>query len=113
MNMKKIILKERMNKTMSEDVTQKYIDMIDSFECDFSCAKDRGDIFSLSLLQYQLDTNSNPKLDKDIKLLKELSFGLRHGLLKKEWHNRFFSIHLYLKLLIPQQETTPNSFCCP
>ena len=75
---------------MSKDVTQKYIDMIDSFECDFSCAKDRGDFFSLSLslLQYQLDTNSNPKLDKDIELLKELSFGLRHGLLKiKEENN--------------------------
>ena len=67
---------------MPKDVTQKYVDMIHSFECDFSCAKDRGDIFSLSLLQYQLNTNSNPKLDKDIKLLEELSFGLRHGLLK-------------------------------
>lgn len=69
---------------MTKDVTQKYVDMIDSFECDFSCAKDRKDIFSLSLLQYQLDTNSNSKLDKDIKLLEELSFGLRHGFLTIE-----------------------------
>lgn len=69
---------------MPKDVTQKYIDMIDSFECDFSLAKDREDNFSLSLLQYQLDTNSCPKLDKDIKLLEELSFGLRHGILTIE-----------------------------
>lgn len=69
---------------MTKNVTKKYVDMIHSFECDFSCSKDRDDIFSLSLLQYQLDTNSNPKLDKDIKLLEELSFGLRHGILTIE-----------------------------
>ena len=69
---------------MTKNVTQKYVYMIHSFECDFSCAKDREDIFSLSSLQYQLDTKSNPKLEKDIKLLEELSFGLRHGILTIE-----------------------------
>ena len=69
---------------MTKNVTEKYIYMIHSFECDFSCAKDCRNTFSLSSLQYQLDTNSNPKLAKDIKLLEELSFGLRHGILTIE-----------------------------
>lgn len=69
---------------MTKNVTKKYVDMIESFECDFKCAKDCRDFFSLSLLQYELDTDSSPKLDRDIKLLEELSFGLRHGILTIE-----------------------------
>jgi hypothetical protein len=58
-----------------KNVTGKYITMITSFECDYSCASS-GDIeFSVS----QNSIDSNEKLSRDIGLLSELEFGLRHG----------------------------------
>lgn len=64
------------------DVTSKYLDMINSFECDFSLACDVSCDFNLNELQEQIYNNSNLKLDHDIELLKELSFNLRRGTVK-------------------------------
>lgn len=67
---------------MKNDLTQKYIGMIHSFECDFSLACDKFSDFDLCELQEQIDNNLNLKLNHDIELLKELSFCLRHGQVK-------------------------------
>ncbi len=67
---------------MEIDVTERYIDMIHAFECDFSLASDRLCPFELSELQEQLYEESNSKLLDDIKLLEELSFDLRHNNLR-------------------------------
>lgn len=64
------------------DITSKYLDMICSFECDFSLACDVSCDFDLNELQEQIDNNLNLKLNHDIELLKELSFNLRHGTVK-------------------------------
>ena len=63
------------------DVTNKYLDMIHSFECDFDLAKDRESGFKITELQELIDDN-NEVLMKDIFLLEELSFGLRHNQIK-------------------------------
>ena len=62
--------------------TNKYNAMIESFECDFSLAVTNNR--SLSDLD-ALIVKNNKKLIKDIELLEELSFGLRHGTI--EIHN--------------------------
>lgn len=67
---------------MEIDVTERYIDMIHAFECDFSLALDRDSDFSLIELQTQIDEKSNPRLFHDINLLEELSFDLRHNNLR-------------------------------
>lgn len=71
------------------DVTSKYLDMIDSFECDFVLAGDVSCDFDLSELQEQIYNNSNLKLIHDIELLQELSFNLRHGVVKIVQVNNF------------------------
>lgn len=58
-----------------KDITSKYIDMIDSFDCDFQLAKDRK--FTLKSIQILINMK-NKQIIKDIKLLNELSFMLRH-----------------------------------
>ncbi len=65
-----------------EDVTIKYFDMIHAFECDFSLAVDKDSDFTLDELQQQINDNLNLKLNNDIELLKELSFGIRHHYIK-------------------------------
>lgn len=60
------------------DVTDKYKDMLESFECDFAVAKDNPDKYSLNNLQ-KLIESENHKILNDIDLLQELSFMLRHG----------------------------------
>lgn len=70
------------------DVTPKYLDMVCSFECDFSLACDVSCKFDLNELQEQIYNNSNLKLNNDIELLKELSFNLRHGIVKIVQINR-------------------------
>lgn len=64
------------------DLTQKYVSMIEAFECDFSLAVDKGSDFTLDELQEQINDNTNLRLNNDIELLKELSFSLRHGKVK-------------------------------
>ena len=65
-----------------KNLTDKYMSMLDSFSCDFELAMDKSSDFSLYELQYQLDRHLNLKLLNDIELLSELSFNLRHGILK-------------------------------
>ena len=57
------------------DVTDKFKDMIESFECDFVVAKDNPDKYSLNNLQKLIESENN-KILKDIDLLQELSFML-------------------------------------
>lgn len=64
------------------DLTEKYINMIDAFECDFSLALDKESDFELNEIQEQIDSKTNLRLLNDIALLKELSFNLRHNKLK-------------------------------
>lgn len=58
------------------DVTEKYVNMIEAFECDFCLAED--DYNKLDYLKNMLITKDY-KLLRDIELLKELSFNLRHN----------------------------------
>ena len=66
----------------NKDVTYKYLNMLDSFSCDFSLAADKNYYFDLNELQEQINNNSNLAFIQDIKLLEELSFKLRHNKLK-------------------------------
>lgn len=65
-----------------KDVTEKYIHMIEAFECDFSLAIDKDSNFDLEELQQQINEKSNYILLRDIELLQELSFNLRHRKIK-------------------------------
>lgn len=60
-----------------EDVTEKYTNMLQSFECDFSLLdiKQKSKVITK---KFQVDE----RLKKDIELLQELSFGLRYGRIK-------------------------------
>lgn len=62
------------------DVTNKYINMIETFECDFSLVKQGHN--KLSELDKAIKDKTDNRLLKDIELLEELSFNLRHGKLK-------------------------------
>lgn len=64
-----------------KDETLKYINMIEAFECDFSLPFNHNDYKFLKELPDLIKSN-NETLINDIKLLEELSFGLRHGYLK-------------------------------
>lgn len=64
------------------DVTMKYRNMIEAFECDFSLACDNKSDFELQELQEQINEKSNISLLRDIELLKELSFNIRHNIVK-------------------------------
>ncbi len=57
----------------------KYNDMLSSFSADFWLAQ-KSD-YKLKELQNMIDSK-NPNLMKDIKLLEELEFNLRHGKVK-------------------------------
>lgn len=72
---------EEYHKIISSDVTNKYKDMIEAFECDFSLPYNSND-FSLFNDLADLIKHKSEVLCKDIELLEELSFGLRHGTLK-------------------------------
>ena len=61
--------------------TDKYTNMIEAFECDFTLAVEGN--HSLTQLQTAIE-NKNENILKDIELLAELSYLLRHG--KAEIH---------------------------
>ncbi len=65
----------------TEDQTKKYAAMIESFECDFSLAIEPGGTYGLDDLQVKIE-RSDKRMLADIKLLQELSYGVRHGILK-------------------------------
>lgn len=77
-NLRKLL--RRKNK-LNVDVTNKYKNMIEAFECDFSLPYNSND-FSLFNDLADLIKHKSEVLCKDIELLEELSFGLRHGTLK-------------------------------
>lgn len=77
-NLRKLL--RRKNK-LNGDVTNKYKNMIEAFECDFGVATDHNDFRILRGLP-GLIKNRDERIMKDIELLEELSFGLRHGYLK-------------------------------
>lgn len=60
------------------DKTNKYVNMIEAFECDFSLAKENNTHYQISKLQAMIESRDEG-LMKDIDLLSELSFNLRHG----------------------------------
>lgn len=60
------------------DKTDRYVDMIEAFECDFSLAKENNPHYQISKLQTMIE-DKDKGLMKDIDLLSELSFNLRHG----------------------------------
>lgn len=68
-------------KAMYKNVTDKYLNMIEAFECDFSIAKNYNKYEKINSLR-QLIEDQDKDLLKDIELLEELSFNLRHGILK-------------------------------
>lgn len=76
--MNKVISREYVEKNYikGKDETQKYIDMIEAFECDFALARDG--YRDLSHLSQGLKDRDEALL-KDIDLLENLSFDLRHG----------------------------------
>lgn len=63
----------------NKEVTNKYINMIEAFECDFALARDGKR--NLNHLQQGINEKDESLLN-DIKLLEELSFNLRHNKLK-------------------------------
>ena len=80
--MNKVISREYVEKNYihkKNDITKKYINMIEAFECDFALARD-GERDLRHLQQGIKDKDTS--LMKDIRLLEELSFNLRHGKVK-------------------------------
>ena len=61
------------------DVTDRFKNMIEAFECDFVLARDNER--SLITLQTLLQSKDEGLL-QDIELLEYLSFGIRHGTIK-------------------------------
>lgn len=78
--LKEEIGKKKIDKTKN-DVTYKYENMIQSFECDFNLPFNYGDFTIFDDIR-RLIENKNRRLCKDIELLQELSFGIRYGNLK-------------------------------
>ena len=64
-----------------KDVTKKYENMIEAFECDFNLPFNYNDFTMFDDLK-RLIQNKNKRLVKDIELLQELAFGIRYGNLK-------------------------------
>ena len=69
------------NKNDKQDVTEKFKDMINAFESDFNLAFYYKDTIIFDDLK-RLIENKNSRLNKDIQLLQDLSFGIRYGILK-------------------------------
>lgn len=76
-------LKKQINEIdkTKNDVTYKYENMIQAFECDFNLPFNYGDFTMFDDLK-RLIESKNERLSKDIELLQELSFGVRYGNLK-------------------------------
>ena len=69
------------SKDEQKDVTKRYENMIEAFECDFNLPFNYNDFTMFDDLK-RLIQNKNKRLVKDIELLQELSFGIRYGNLK-------------------------------
>ena len=75
------LYKELEDKIKAKDVTKKYENMIEAFECDFNLPFNYNDFTMFDDLK-RLIQNKNKRLVKDIELLQELAFGIRYGNLK-------------------------------
>lgn len=64
-----------------KDVTKRYENMIEAFECDFNLPFNYNDFTMFDDLK-RLIQNKNERLIKDIELLQEFAFGIRYGNLK-------------------------------
>ena len=73
----KVVLNKENDENFT-DKTDKYVNMIEAFECDFSLAKENNTHYQISKLQDIIESRDEG-LMKDIDLLSELSFNLRHG----------------------------------
>lgn len=69
-------MKQMLN--IKDDVTDKYYDMLNSFNAD-NILKEEGKYFDK---EKELFKNKDERLMKDIELLKELEFNLRHEFMK-------------------------------
>lgn len=63
------------------ELTGKYAGMIEALECDFSLAADPESEHSLDELQVKIE-NGDERMLTDIKLLSELSYGIRYGAIR-------------------------------
>lgn len=63
------------------DVTEKYANMIEAFECDFSLATEPDTKYGLDGLQVKIEKGDG-RLLTDIELLQELSYKIRQGSIK-------------------------------
>ena len=72
---------EMLDKNKTKDVTKRYENMIEAFECDFNLPFNYNDFTMFDDLK-RLIQNKNERLVKDIELLQEFSFGIRYGNLK-------------------------------
>ena len=70
-----------------KDVTEKYIQMLESFEADYYLLLNEKEKFLLLFLNFYINFDNN-KLFSDIKLLEELSFNLRHKKMKIVLENK-------------------------
>lgn len=75
------IMNNKEERKYVKDVTSKFENMIQAFECDFNLPFNYNDFTMFDDLG-RLIKNKNPRLIKDIELLQELSFGIRYGTLK-------------------------------
>ena len=75
------LYKELVDKIKQKDVTKRYENMIQAFECDFNLPFNYNDFTMFDDLK-RLIQNKNKRLVKDIELLQELAFGIRYGNLK-------------------------------
>lgn len=63
-----------------KDVTKRYVNMIESFECDFALLNIKQNEEGKEKIR--VDFPMSKQLYDDVELLKELSFNLRHKKIK-------------------------------
>jgi len=63
---------------IKQDLTKKYYDMINAFNAD-NMLKKQGEFF---VKEKELFKNKDERLFKDIELLEELEFSIRHNFIK-------------------------------
>ena len=65
-----------------KDITEKYQNMIEAFECDFANIDEKIQPNAFGENKIRIEFPITEKLFNDIKLLEELSFDIRHGKVK-------------------------------
>lgn len=75
------LIRAALRNPQAEDQTAKYAGMIEALECDFNLALDAESGHGLDELQLKIEQGDGRMLS-DIKLLQELSYGIRYGEIK-------------------------------